>query len=284
MAKVSIYTTQYNRPELLILQYEKLKKYCKDDFEYKVINNGIDLDISLQISNACENYKVTEISISKNERVKMTAMHHKEALQFAYDNYVSKDLSEIRVVMDSDIIPFDYFSFSDILGDYDIAGIRQGLPPALYLASFISIYSKNVQFIDFDLGAHIEFDPYLCTKKLVKKYKTKWIDHTAPVKKIESEYIFKNCTYQALIYEEHFQIQFIESCLIHYYRGSGWDNGDPEYYERKSKFINSFLENQEFYNVKLDKNVQYESAHMDEWLNKDNYNLHKYEKLSSSTN
>jgi len=36
----------------------------------------------------------------------MTAMHHKTALQYCYDNYISKDLSDIRVVMNSYIIHF----------------------------------------------------------------------------------------------------------------------------------------------------------------------------------
>jgi glycosyltransferase involved in cell wall biosynthesis len=256
MAKVSIYTTQYNNLHLLKQQYEKLKKHCLDDIEYVVVNNGIDQETYLKINDFCLENCLQQILIPKNDRIKMTAMHHKEALQYTYDNFISKDTSDFRVVMDSDIIPFNNFSFLNLIGDSDIAGIQQGMIPSLYLASFISIYSKKVEFIDFDLGAHIEFDPYLCTVNLVKKYKTKWINHTAPMKKIEGDYVFKNSSVECLPYQEDLHIQFIEGCLLHYYRGSAWDNGDPNYYKRKVEYINSFLENTNLYNPCLDKNVQ----------------------------
>ena len=63
--------------------------------------------------------------------------------------------------------------------------------------------------------------------------------------------------------------------MLHYYRGTGWDNGDVDYLQKKLKFIESFLESPDMYNVNLDDNVQYTSAHMDQWLFKDKYKLYK---------
>jgi hypothetical protein len=272
---ISIYVTHYNKLEFLSLQYENIKKYCKDKFNYIVINNGIDDNTSLKISKLSKELNVQEIIIKDNSRIKMTAMHHKEALQHCYDNYISKDAADIRVVMDCDIIPFNTFSFIDFLGEADIAGIKLGVEPSFYIASFISVYSKNIIFDNFNLGVDIEFDSGIVTTDLVKKYKTKWLNHTAPMKEKEGMYVFKNSQPIAMEYDKTFHIQFIESSLLHYYRGTGWDNGDISYQEKKSKFIKSFLQTPEMYNVLLDENVQYEYAHMDEWLFKDKYHLYK---------
>lgn len=272
---ISVYVTHYNKVELISLQYKSIKKFCTEDVRYIVINNGIDATTSLEISKISKELNLEEIVIRNNNKVKMTAMHHKEALQYCYDNYISKDDSDIRVVMDCDIIAFGTFSFKSFIGDADIAGIQLGVEPSLYIASFISLYNKNVSFDNFNLGSDIEFDSGVPTGDLVRKHKTKWLNHTTPMRAEEGLYVFKNAKSDALTYDESFGIQFIESSLLHYYRGTGWDNGDGHYIQRKSKFIESFLENPDVYNINLDGNVQYESAHMDQWLFKDKYKLYK---------
>ena len=272
---VSVYITHYNKVELLSLQYNSIKKFCTEEVRYIVINNGIDDATSLEISRISKELNLEEIVIRDNNKIKMTAMHHKEALQYCYDNYISKDDADIRVVMDCDIIAFNPFSFKSFLSDADIAGIQIGVEPSLYIASFISLYSKNVSFDDLNLGSHIEFDSGAATEYLVKKHKTKWLNHTAPMREEEGLYVFKDAKADALQYDQSFGIQFIEGSLLHYYRGTGWDNGDVNYLQRKSKFIESFLESPDMYNVNLDDDVQYTSAHMDQWLSKDKYKLYK---------
>ena len=272
---VSVYVTHYNKVELLSLQYESIKKFCKEDVRYIVINNGIDTTTSLEISRISKELNLEEVVIRNNNKIKMTAMHHKEALQYCYDNYISKDDAGIRVVMDCDIIAFNTFSFNSFIGDADVAGIQLGEEPSLYIASFISLYSKNVSFNNFNLASDIEFDSGVATENLVKKYKTKWLNHTAPIREKEGLYFFKNAKFDALKYDQSFGIQFIENSLLHYYRGTGWDNGDVDYLQKKLKFIESFLESPDMYNVNLDDNVQYTSAHMDQWLFKDKYKLYK---------
>ena len=272
---ISVYVTHYNKVELLSLQYNSIKKFCTEEVRYIVINNGIDDATSSEITRISKELNLEEIVIRDNNKIKMTAMHHKEALQYCYDNYISKDDADIRVVMDCDIIAFNPFSFKSFLSDADIAGIQIGVEPSLYIASFISLYSKNVSFDDLNLGSHIEFDSGAATEYLVKKHKTKWLNHTAPMREEEGLYVFKDAKADALKYDQSFGIQFIEGSLLHYYRGTGWDNGDVNYLQRKSKFIESFLESPDMYNMNLDDNVQYTSAHMDQWLSKDKYKLYK---------
>ena len=84
-----------------------------------------------------------------------------------------------------------------------------------------------------------------------------------------------NRALNSIEYDENFGIQIIDSKFIHYYRGTGWDNGDANFYQRKRKFIKSLLYNPELYNMMLDSNVHYESSFMDQWIHKDIYPLYK---------
>lgn len=279
--KVSVYVPHYNNIILLVNQYHYMKNFCKENIRYVVINNGANELFRNAFSQICTQLNIEEITIPTNNAIHNTAMNHKTALQHCYKNIISNDDSDIRIVMDSDIIPFKEFSFVNLLGDNDIAGIQMGIGD-LYIASFISIYGKNVDLHELDLGVDVEFDSGVPTGYLVRKYKTKWLRHTSPLHEEEGKYIFQNSPSYLVPYQHRYVVQFIEGSMIHYYRGSGWDNGDPNYLRDKHTFVMSFIMNHESYAPILDEHVQYESAHMDQWLNKLNYRL--YVKLSNISN
>ena len=271
--KISVYVTQYKFINLLKLQYERIKRFCKEDVEYIVINNGVDESFIDMASSICKELNLKEIKINHSDnRILYTAMDHKTALQYCYDNYISKDPADIRVVMDSDIIPFDNFSFVEMLDDGDIAGIKMYVGDTIYIASFISIFSKNVNLANLDLQQKFEFDSGYGMASLVSKYKTTFLKHTAPMQEKEATYVFRNAEVDKIKpYDPRFSVQLIEGSLLHYYRGSSWDSGDMNFYKKKTEFIEFFLENKNLYNPYLDDNVSYELGHMDSWLDRENY-------------
>jgi hypothetical protein len=271
--KITVYVVHYKFINLLEWQYEGIKKFSKEDVEYVVINNGFDKSFANDVSEVCKKLNLREIKIEHSDkRILYTAMDHKTALQYTYDNYISKDDSDIRVVMDSDIIPFAPFSFVEMLNNSDIAGIKMHLGSDIYIASFISIFSKNVEFSDLNLGIDYEFDSGLPMTSLVSKHKTNFLKHTAPMQEKEAPYVFRNSIKEKVMeYNPNYTIQIIEGSLLHYYRGTSWDNGDMNFYNNKTNFIKHFLENTDDYNIYLDENVQYDLAHMDSWLDKENY-------------
>jgi hypothetical protein len=271
--KISVYVTHYKFINLLKLQYEKIKRFCKEEVDYIVINNGVDESFVNNVTDICKELNLKEIKIKhSDDRILYTAIDHKTALQYCYDNYISKDDADIRVVMDSDIIPFDTFSFIEMLGDGDIAGIKMHLSNSIYIASFISIFSKNVNLSGLNLHQKIEFDSGLPMTDLVSKHKTTFLKHTAPMQEKEAAYVFRNAEVGKIKpYNPNFWVQFINGSLLHYYRGSSWDSGDMDFYKKKTEFIEFFLENVNLYNIYLDDNVNYDLAHMDSWLDKENY-------------
>lgn len=270
---ISVYVTHYKFINLLKLQYERIKRFCKEDIEYIVINNGVDKSFVNMVTDICKELNLKEIKINhSNNRILYTAIDHKTALQYCYDNYISKDPADIRIVMDSDIIPFSTFSFIEMLGDSDIAGIKMYVKNNIYIASFISIFNKNVDFTNLNLDKNIEFDSGFGMTNLVLKHKTNFLKHTAPMQEKEAAYVFRNMEVDKVKpYNPNFWIQFINGSLLHYYRGSSWDSGDMDFYKKKTEFIEFFLENENLYNIYLDDNVNYDLAHMDSWLDKENY-------------
>lgn len=42
MKKITIYTVADKRPDFIPVQYDTLKKYIRDEYEYIVLNNAID--------------------------------------------------------------------------------------------------------------------------------------------------------------------------------------------------------------------------------------------------
>ena len=56
--KTSVITVAFNQPEFIEYQYNLLKKFFKNDFEFFVYNNSIDEKISNDIKNKCDKNKI----------------------------------------------------------------------------------------------------------------------------------------------------------------------------------------------------------------------------------
>ena len=258
--KVSIYTTHYNRPEFVQLQYNQLKKYCTDDFDYVVINNGINEDMSNRISNECINIK--QIKINQDNRKEYCSYDHIKCLDIVYKEYISQDKnSEIRVVMDSDIFPFKEFSFYDIIQNHDMCGLYYNGGHE-YCSAIFTAYSNKVNLEGFEICGGFG-DSGSGTKNLIDKYNNKWIKHTAPIRTEEIPYVFKPNT----LYNTDYGFHFIEECLVHYYRGSGWDTRHlgEDYNIQKLNCLIDLLNNTDKYILGFPSYINYEYALLEQF-------------------
>ena len=177
--------------------------------------------------------------------------------------------------MDNDVIPYKDFSFYNILKEYDIAGFYQH-SIAEYSSAIFTVYNKTVNLNGFEINGHFG-DSGSGTNSLIKNdiYKITWVDITCPMKEIEGKYVFSQTKEGALEYNPFYWLQFISDCFIHFYRGTGWDNKDLDFFNKKMKFFLHFINNSDIYNPKLDEYSCYPKAHMDEWIWKDDYKLYK---------
>lgn len=270
---VSFYTVQYNKPEFRDLQFSLIKKYCKDNFNYIVINNGKDESNVKDINNFCRINNLTEIKTFQ-DRIPNT-QDHSRALKYIYDEYLSKDSSDYRVVIDSDIFPFGDFKISDVMEDYQVAGIRLGHEP-FYLSSFITIFNKEVNLHNISINIEANQDATMWTYGIKSKYKVKWLNHSTQGSR-EIYYIFKNIPDIIEKYKcynnNNITFQLIEPNLLHYWQGSGWNNGNKNFHDDKFDFIKFVIENVEVEKLVLDNNVFYNRAIIDEWLHPELYKL-----------
>lgn len=273
--EVKIYTIHFNKIEYLKFQYDLLLKFCSDNFQYIVINNGVNINCIEEISEFCKINNIEEIRTPHlfdfKGRILYKAQDHARVLKYIYDTFIQYDNSKLRVIMDSDIFPFKKFSFFDLIDNCQIAGISME-QPYRYISSFVSIFGNEVNLSNIPILTEENKDSGLWTKEYVEKYKTKWLKHTAPIRDKEITYIFKNSNLK-LPNNQHFM--FIESCLIHYWQGSGWLLEPLEYHNKKFEYIRYLIENINLYDLCLDNKVQYENAIMDEWIRKDIYPLNQ---------
>lgn len=233
------------------------------------MNNGINQDVEQEISDFCKQYNILEIKISQDNCQPYCSYDHIIALDYIYRRYIAYDNADIRVVMDSDIIAYSNFSFTNIIKDYEIAGFKV----YNYSSAIFTMYSKSVNLNGFNINTR--GDSGSGTGILILQYNTRWINLTAPVREEEARYIFHYESDDVLRYDASFGFQFIEDCFIHFYRGTGWDNGNIDYFHSKFKFLMQLINHPELYNIKLDEIVLYPEAFNDQWLYKENYPLYK---------
>lgn len=271
---IGIYSTFFNKSEFIELQVNSLLKHCRDQYEYIVINNAKDEIESHNLYNLQERYKFKILEVDKDHSVPNISHF------YALNQGLNKDLKtrsdlEYGVIMDSDVFAFTSFSFYDIFKNGNIGGIYQQRQDEEieYICPIFSFVSTELDLNELDFGWKTYTDSGGLTDSFIKKYNLNpiWVDHTAAID-IESEYIFKSQNHSAP-YRPEFRSQFIGGVFIHYYRGSNWDERQPNYHEEKMKFFNSFLGNSEPYELNLDSKVHYSKAHANKgWEGKDNSN------------
>ena len=260
------------------LQYESLRKYCKDDFEYIVINNGQDITTRNIISEYCKDEKIEEvlsINITNNlERYYGMAQDHCICLNQIYKNIIPNNNSDINVIVDSDIFSFNNFSFESLLNKKDVSGIMFYLyGNTKYISSYIMIVNGNIDTSKFGIPTNVNADSGIWTTNWISKWNMKWLRTTCGIGFNEVNYIFKNSPAHLPKCENNYFFQIIEGCLLHYWQGTGWANSDKNYHDSKWEFIKFFIDNSKLYDLILDDTVMYDEAMADCNWKKDRYKL-----------
>jgi hypothetical protein len=141
MSKTKIYTFSHNRPDLISLQYESIKKHLKDDFDFIVFNNekpgsegGFESNRISQITEECKNLNITCVPVEFDHSLQVLnnqLMFNNNqytngvaacaySLSWAWKHIISKD-SGISVVIDSDMFLCRDVSFTKMMEGYNFA-------------------------------------------------------------------------------------------------------------------------------------------------------------------
>ena len=112
--KIFIIVVAFNEPELILLQWNFMKKFCKDDYEYFVIDNSNESDSAENIFSFCKKNKINYIRLPKNPGYD-GSISHGLALNWTYNNLIKIFHPISFGIMDSDFFPTKSFSIKPYL-------------------------------------------------------------------------------------------------------------------------------------------------------------------------
>lgn len=256
--KVKIYTFPDKRPDFIELQKKSIENFLKDDYEYIIINNGSNNESRKEIFDICNNNEIKHIYVENPN-------HSDPNIACAYpinqtlDKYikVEKEKDIISVIIDSDMFFISDFSIVDFIGDNEVSAIYQVRGDVNYLWNGI-VFINNSKVIDiesFDFGYQIIND-ILVQKQVqhrtdvggnmyfyLKEHpdcKVKYIYSTSHIKS-QSNNLDSLPDEILKIYDDSFCYEIIEKSILHYGRGSNWDNMVPDYHKRKTELLHFFV-------------------------------------------
>ena len=143
---IKIYTYSHNRPDLIPLQYESIKKHVKDDFEFIVFNNeragsnpfsGYSPERVQEIFDVCKGLNIQCIRVDLDPELQFINGYQQftgdsfmgdgshacgYAFSWGWKHHISKN-DCVSMIIDSDMFFIKDISIEDVLGDHNLAFI-----------------------------------------------------------------------------------------------------------------------------------------------------------------
>lgn len=150
---IHIFTSVVNRPDFIVLQDQLFKKFLKDEYQFHVVDDSIDENISSQFKEICELrdikwYKKPERTVQMNPGQACA-----DTVQWTYDNIIKTDFQNERVFFcDSDMFLIDDFSISEFIEDSVVCGLPQYRGNITYMWNGIMFFNMpKIKEIDLDI-------------------------------------------------------------------------------------------------------------------------------------
>ena len=149
---IHIFTSVVNRPDFVVLQDTLFKKFLKNDYQFHVVDDSIDENISSQFNEICqlrniEYYKKPERTVQMNP-----AQACADTVQWTYDNIIRKNhKNDIVFFCDSDLFLIDDFDISEYMSDAIIAGLPQKRGSVTYMWNGIMFFNMP-KITDLDIN------------------------------------------------------------------------------------------------------------------------------------
>ena len=136
-SKTLVFTTGFNRPDFIDLQYRLFKKFLEDDYEYIVISDANTPATKLAIETKCRALSIQCINVPQDihsrpylhrnpgDNYQNPNVRHCNSVQWAWDNYFSKHDGPVMLI-DSDMFLIRPMSVKNLLGGQHFAGITWG--------------------------------------------------------------------------------------------------------------------------------------------------------------
>lgn len=247
---IRIFTSVVNRSDFLELQSMLFKQFLKNEYTFHVVDDSVDIRLSMQFQWVCADQKLDYIRKPTNTKPLNPAQACADTVQWTYDNIIKEHCADdIVLFLDSDMFLIDEFDIEEYMNDAIIAGLPQKRRHVTYMWNGIMFFNmpkiedKNIDFSDgmvdgemTDVGGQT----YWYFKKTgieMKKtdeefpvYPTHWNDI-----EIQDEEVTKGYNIEL----------HLDSKFLHYRAGTNWhsnwkDWNDP--LEKKDKIFKTIIE------------------------------------------
>lgn len=277
MGTIHIYSVAYNRADFISLQYASVLKYIQPfNLEYNIqfwlMINTKDSLMRDQLVAECKRLKVQYIVVP----IKEGELYNGGLTAYNYirDYFFKKaSKSDYSIVMDSDMFFYNKIDFEILLTGNDVAAIyhqrqKKILGFTKYNFEYLWVGFMVFSHKNFDWSS-IRFDPiehicdvggmtwYFLKEKQKAGLKVKWLNHTPDIT-IEYKEIFPEPLWR--FYKKEMGFQIIEDSIIHYYRGSNWDNNLKKFIDSKHVFLKEFLKLMKGRSLDLHLSYYYDSV------------------------
>lgn len=152
--KLHIFTTVVNRPDFVKLQKKLFDKFLINKYEFHVIDDSIENDVSLEFQSICKDYSTKYYRIPPATEVLTPAQACARAIQWTYDNIIlNYHRNDYVLFLDSDMFLIDDFDVIEYLSHDVLAGHSQQRGPIEYVWNGIMIFNmKKIIEIDEKLN------------------------------------------------------------------------------------------------------------------------------------
>ncbi len=261
--KVLIISHHYNRPDFIERQYEGLKRYLSDEYEFVVFNDAVNPAIKEQIAATCLALGLRCIDIPQEihdkpylfrfpvEHYHHPAVRNSNVVQWSLDQ-IGFDHNGIVVTLDSDIFLIKPFSVEEFMQGYALAGISQYRGTGENLVHYLWI---GLVFMDMNQLPDKRSLNFNCGR--VNDVSVDAGGHTAEYLRAHPEvpvrYDFQSndidCDKRSAVLksmrDRHDLVNielFYDTTFFHYRGGTNWDNQSVSFHEKKTRELNSLLE------------------------------------------
>jgi hypothetical protein len=272
-----IYSTHFNMPEYIDLQYKSIKKYFDCDYEFIVINDAKtygDLtnfdqdDLEEKINNVCnindiqcvrfpQDYHKNRTILFPNTKEPNTqnaVTRCADVVQFALNHFVKNYNRGNLMILDADMFFINNFNINNFMNNANLAGIRQRMG---YLWNGINIFNTelNVSELNFDCG-YVNDEPvdvggqtYYFMKKYedIIKYKPISCSHYTFEETFQDESDnIKNILLEYCKLREDKSANkeiILNNTILHIRSGGNWDYRTKEFKYKELEIIKKYIEN-----------------------------------------
>ena len=156
--KVQIFTSVVNRPDFVEIQEKLFKKFFLDEYQFNVVDDSIDDQISKEFEDICKNcnivyYRKQQDLKRKKDPAIAGTQHATETIQWTFDEIIKKKHTDSIVLFcDSDMFLLDDFSAKDYMKDEVIAGSLQVRGHVKYIWNGLMLFNMpKIMSIDSNL-------------------------------------------------------------------------------------------------------------------------------------